>query len=361
MNHLIKQILRKRHSVSAALFRGRKLRFINWYLHHSCNLRCHYCKVIDQKSPIMDSKVRADALRSLREISARGAIVSILGGEPTLSMGLLLEAVAEARKNCFHVNLVTNGYGLSEDTILELKDAGLDYLAVSVDCHKASEKTELERFVSMLQFARSQGIVPVVNTVITSDTSEKEFRSHCNYIISRGIFISPLVCSPEVPGGAFSKSEVRYVPDRSRLRKMVGWLLWKKLSCGMITSNFGYLLALLQKGRKSGQVNLWHCSPEMRVTSGSGRGFVTMDSDGFLGPCQEFPRVAHVGRLSAETLPALASAFDEATRKCPGCLHNCYIMEENLRGIGALAESFTVLRMAKIMAHSAGENVPASA
>ena len=61
--------------------------------------------------------------------------------------------------------------------------------------------------------------------------------------------------------------------------------------------------------------------------------------------------------------PAIAKQFDDVTKRCPGCLYNCYIMEETIgldfTSIGAffrsviftLAEIPTLIQMAKVKAN----------
>lgn len=67
-------------------------------------------------------------------------------------------------------------------------------------------------------------------------------------------------------------------------------------------------------------------------------------------------------KLSINDLP-IAKPINDKTKQCPGCLYNCYIMEETLgldfTGLGAffrsliftLAEIPTLIQMAKVMAN----------
>lgn len=355
MSKLIKiwrQLADHKYSIKASLFPGEKLRFVNWYLLHGCDLACSYCKVPNQKIRIMDRDTRREVLKRVSTLCAPKTLISIIGGEPTLRPDLLVEAVNDAVEQGFLVNIVTDGWGLTPRLIKRLGRAGLHHLAISVDCHNNAEKSNLLQAVTLHKITKQEGILPVINTVITRNTDVSTFKQFSKTIMSEGIFLSPLACSAEVPNGVFSNAPPASVPTKQQLKKIVPWLIWKKLTTGLITAGFGYLLVLLRaSSSENGEIRPWHCSPAFRSKKQrNGRGYITVDSDGHIGPCQEFPRavnlldVPHNGMSRA----MLNEKFSSITQQCPGCLHNCYVMEEEMGGLKALAEIPMLFRMVNI-------------
>ncbi|MBZ0317921.1 MAG: radical SAM protein [Anaerolineae bacterium] len=348
----ITEVVKHREAIRIAISPSEKLRYINWYLQHGCDLSCHYCQVPKQRVSVMDRSQRIAALSKLRQLSVKYPTISILGGEPTLRPQLLVEAVHDATEAGFLVNLVSNGWGLTPELITQLGEAGLYFLGISVDCDSKAQKSNLEKALVHHTFTRQAGIIPVINTVITRETDVNEFKKFAKAIIDSGCFISPLACSPAVPHGVFSSASSDAVPTKEQLRQIVPWLARQKLKTGRVTGTFSYLWQLFHSGTtQAGETQLWHCSSKFRAEgSKEGRGFLTLDSDGFIGPCQEFPRLVNLLELPDEhlSLQLLDESFSGTTEKCPGCLYNCYIMEEDLKGAAALLETPTLIRIADI-------------
>lgn len=349
---LIKEIIKYQEFFKAGFLPENELRFVNWYIQHSCDLDCSYCRVPQQSVKIMGIEQRRDALQKTRQLCGKRPIISLLGGEPTLKPDFLIEAIKDASASGFLVNLVTNGWGLTPELIRRLSDSGLHYLAISVDSDDGAEKSNLEKALSLQQITKQERIIPVINTVITNNTNPAVFKEFAKTIINNDIFLSPIACSPEVPGGVFSNALAQSVPSGLLLKEIVPWLAWKKLSTGRVTASFSYLWTLFNSGVESdGKVKLWHCSPRFRSNIGEpGRGYLTLDSDGFIGLCQEFPRLLNISNVPTEqlSLKKLDKQFSITSQNCPGCLHNCYVMEEEIRGLKALAEVPTLIQFRRV-------------
>lgn len=299
----------------------------------------------------MDRNKRKEVLKKISTLCEKKTLMSIIGGEPTLRPDLLVEAVEDAVEDGFLVNVVTDGWGLNPDLIVRLGKAGLHHLAISVDCNEIAEKTNLKRAIKLHAITKQEGILPVINSVLTSDTNIASFKQFAKTIMSEGIFLSPLACSPETPNGVFSSASPASVPTIDQLRTIVPWLIWKKLTNGLVTASFGYLLTLLKTGNfGNDHIKLWHCSSSFRSKRGGhGRGYITLDSDGYIGPCQEFPRLVNVlDSLNDLSLRYLDEKFNGTTEKCHGCLHNCYVMEEEVGGLKAFAEFPMLIRMVNV-------------
>ncbi|OGD08824.1 hypothetical protein A2397_05260 [Candidatus Amesbacteria bacterium RIFOXYB1_FULL_44_23] len=352
---MLKELASYSESIKGAIFPSNELRFVNWYLQHGCDLDCSYCKVPKQKIGIMSQGDRDSVLLKIRSLSSKQPIISLLGGELTLRPDFLVEAVTDAANVGFLVNVVSNGWGLTPDLIKKLSAAGLHYLGISVDSDENSLKQNLEKALSLHRTTREIGILPVINTVITKETDPDTFINFATRVINTGCFISPLACSPEVPGGVFSSASIDSVPTQEQLKEIVPWLAMKKLTTGLVTSNLGYLWTLYNTGVSGDNVKLWHCSPHFRSKSETnGRGSLTIDSDGHIGPCQEFPRTINLLNLpqSQLSLQLLDTAFAPVTQKCPGCLYNCYVMEEGIGGPQLLGEIPTLIQMANIKSNN---------
>ena len=101
-------------------------------LTYKCPLQCPYCS-----NPIDYAKHTAelsteDWKRVLSQARKMGAVqLGFSGGEP-LTRQDLPELVKHARQLGYYSNLITSGYGLTEDKIIQLKEAGLDHIQVSI-------------------------------------------------------------------------------------------------------------------------------------------------------------------------------------------------------------------------------------
>lgn len=160
--------------------------------------------------------------------------MSIIGGEPTLHPQLLLEAVEDASEFGFHVSVVSNGFGLNEDLLVRLKDAGMERLGLSVDTEEVSARIDREKAYRLLGVAKSLGIIPTVNTVFTRNSDITTFKQFAEEVIDQGFFFNFLVCNPAVSGGAFSGAPPELVPTKGQIMEIVPWLMWKKVTTGFV-------------------------------------------------------------------------------------------------------------------------------
>ena len=101
-------------------------------LTYACPLQCSYCA-----NPIDYAKYQSeldteDWKRVLTQARKMGAVqLGFSGGEP-LTRQDLPELVKHARDLGYYSNLITSGYGLTEEKIVQLKEAGLDHIQVSI-------------------------------------------------------------------------------------------------------------------------------------------------------------------------------------------------------------------------------------
>jgi MoaA/NifB/PqqE/SkfB family radical SAM enzyme len=111
--------------------------YVNLELTHDCNLKCKTCHVgAGDFKPVHLAREHVprilSSILSIRQQYRLG--FTLTGGEPTL-VPFLPEIVRALRreKGVTVLSMVTNGILVDESLLLSLEDAGLDWLAVSLD------------------------------------------------------------------------------------------------------------------------------------------------------------------------------------------------------------------------------------
>ncbi len=101
-------------------------------LTYACPLQCPYCSNPLDYSAHNTELSTEDWKRVLSQARQMGAVqLGFSGGEPLIRKDLT-ELVQYARELGYYSNLITSGYGLTEDRVIELKQAGLDHIQVSI-------------------------------------------------------------------------------------------------------------------------------------------------------------------------------------------------------------------------------------
>jgi pyrroloquinoline quinone biosynthesis protein E len=101
-------------------------------LTYACPLQCPYCSNPVDYSKYSSELSTEDWKRVLSEAREMGAVqLGFSGGEP-LTRKDLVELVRHARGLGYYSNLITSGYGMTEEKIVQLKEAGLDHIQVSI-------------------------------------------------------------------------------------------------------------------------------------------------------------------------------------------------------------------------------------
>ncbi len=101
-------------------------------LTYACPLQCPYCSNPVDYANYQTELSTDDWKRVLSEARKMGAVqLGFSGGEP-LTRKDLVELVKHARELGYYSNLITSGYGLTEEKIIQLKEAGLDHIQVSI-------------------------------------------------------------------------------------------------------------------------------------------------------------------------------------------------------------------------------------
>ncbi|MGH8557399.1 MAG: radical SAM protein, partial [Methylococcales bacterium] len=107
-----------------------KPRWLLAELTYACPLQCPYCSNPVDFASHNEELDTEDWLRVLSEARSMGAVqLGFSGGEPLVRQDLSI-LVKHARKLGYYSNLITSAYGLSEQRIVELKEAGLDHIQI---------------------------------------------------------------------------------------------------------------------------------------------------------------------------------------------------------------------------------------
>ncbi|MCD6155383.1 MAG: radical SAM protein [Candidatus Verstraetearchaeota archaeon] len=107
---------------------------IVWNYTYKCNLRCKHCyEDAGRKKPELSTDETKQVLDILSKLSNVGLpALAFSGGEP-LAREDFFEVVAYAKKRIPYVSLATNGTLITKDNAERLKDAGIDYVEISLD------------------------------------------------------------------------------------------------------------------------------------------------------------------------------------------------------------------------------------
>ena len=128
-------------------------------LSYKCPLQCPYCSNPLDYAKYPNELSTDDWKRVLSQARKMGAVqLGFSGGEP-LTRQDLPELVGYARELGYYSNLITSGYGLTEDKIIELKQAGLDHIQVSI---QASSQELNDHLAGTVTYQHKQEVARLV-------------------------------------------------------------------------------------------------------------------------------------------------------------------------------------------------------
>lgn len=148
-------------------------------LTYACPLQCPYCSNPLDYAKYPQELSTEDWKRVLTQARKMGAVqLGLSGGEPLVRKDLE-EIVKHAKELGYYSNLITSGYGLTEERIIALKEAGLDHIQVSIQAsteelsdHLAGTKSfELKKQVAHL--VKKHGYPMVLCVVIHRENIEQ--------------------------------------------------------------------------------------------------------------------------------------------------------------------------------------------
>ena len=145
-------------------------------LTNKCNLSCRHCLYIERNPQKRD--LSADDFNNLlAKLEGTDSEVHLLGGEPLCRQDIV-DLVSEITRRGLTAKILTNGYALSKDLLLKLKEAGLKGIGVSIDGTKESHNVNrgntlaYERVMNALDMIREFGFLPKVSCAVHSGNKD---------------------------------------------------------------------------------------------------------------------------------------------------------------------------------------------
>jgi MoaA/NifB/PqqE/SkfB family radical SAM enzyme len=204
-----------------------------------CNAKCIMCDYGFLKGDALKAISRSDftddmmprTLNEIRELCGRGTLVSYMGGEPTVSRGIM-EWVELASRLGIDFRFTTNGYTMTEEMARRFVAAGLFNIGVSLESmdarineiirpHRDGTAKTLRAIELLMQERERQKRHLSINikTVLTEINLESFLE-----IVKRFAKIDGVMCTPQMfePVGGMppETKELLYLKDVSRLERV---------------------------------------------------------------------------------------------------------------------------------------------
>jgi len=252
-----------------------------------CNARCDFCD--HWREPKQEEPVdHADVVRRLDPL-----VVVFCGGEPLLRKDIIdevrrVKAVPGWR---YHV-LITNGWFLTRELGLQLVDAGINQLNVSLNWpdQRQSEERKLkglfERISAAVPALTAEGVDVNLNTVMMRDNLE-ELVPIARLAAGWGANVSYTLYSEYCNGNNEHRIGKAELP---RFREVIEELIRLKREHHHITNNDWYLRKCVD-----------YCGGEIIPACPAGKTMVHISPQGQVKPCADLAPIAHYTRFDPRT------------------------------------------------------------
>ncbi|MCQ5363093.1 MAG: radical SAM protein [Candidatus Methanomethylicia archaeon] len=151
---------------------------IVWNLTYRCNLRCKHCyeNAGNGRLPELKTDEAKQVIDILSKLSGVGLpALSFSGGEP-MARKDFFELAAYAKKHIPYVSMASNGTLITEDAAKEIRNAGIDYVEISVDGATPQTHDEFrgmpgafERAIEGVKNCVQEGVDTCIATVLHRD------------------------------------------------------------------------------------------------------------------------------------------------------------------------------------------------
>ena len=339
-------------------------------LTYACPLQCPYCSnPIDYAAHSVELSTD-EWIRIFSEARAMGAVqLGLSGGEPLTRQDLPI-LIRQARELGYYINLITSGYGLTEEKIIGLKEAGLDHIQISI---QAPEKTLNNYIAGVDSFENKKAVAhlikqhgyPMVLCVVIHRYNIHLMREILNMAIELGADYLELA-NTQYYGWAHLNRD-RLMPTREQFREAEA-------------------IAAEYRERLKGQMKLYYVVPDYYeerpkpCMNGWGTTFLTIAPDGLALPCHEariLPGLncPNVRDMSLKDIWEESEAFnrfrnfdwmEEPCRSCPeklkdfgGCRCQAYLLTGNMNAtdpVCSLSPQRHTVEEAIIAAQAAGDD-----
>ncbi len=107
---------------------------VYWMVTRRCNFECQFCDVIRHPDNVREELTPEEAVRFVHQMADMGIYkLGISGGEPLLRKKHILAAIRTANEHGIWTGLGTNASLLDEENVVELAEAGVNHLSISLD------------------------------------------------------------------------------------------------------------------------------------------------------------------------------------------------------------------------------------
>ncbi len=145
-----------------------------WETTHACDLACVHCRADAEPTPKPDELSHEEALRLIDDVKDLGAPILVFSGGDCLKRLDIAELIQYAKSKKLRTGAVPAVTPLlTSQKILELKKAGLDQMAFSLDAATASEHDAFrrvsgvfDRTLEAVRVAREAGLAVQINSLI---------------------------------------------------------------------------------------------------------------------------------------------------------------------------------------------------
>ncbi len=240
-----------------------------------CNLRCSFCYNRDRHD--IDSELPVDemisALESIRSLTANGASLALLGGEPLLTSERTLTLAAWGKRRNIRPILSTNGTLVDAEFARRAAQEGMD-CQVSIDGASASTHDlvrgsgSFERAIEGVQTFVEAGAHTIISMVFHDD-NVAEIHDYLRLAAELGVQEARFIPLKALAGG-----EQYRLPDLSEVVSTVTDIVCSQPTLGSLIGR-DYVSILAQTCR----------SCALRDGCGTGSQTFLLDADGTVYPC----------------------------------------------------------------------------
>lgn len=168
-----------------------------------CNMNCAHCS-----NSAFEAKARCLTVRDVADIARQADAMGLFqielsGGEPLIfpELDAIIAAIGPEK---FHITVTTNGYFLTREKALHLREAGVDKVKISVDCSeselhttKSGSRDSHSHALRALQNAAAAGLEPVMQTVATrQNTRSQAMLDLARYAKEHGYTVDVVLAKP---------------------------------------------------------------------------------------------------------------------------------------------------------------------
>jgi MoaA/NifB/PqqE/SkfB family radical SAM enzyme len=262
---------------------------------YKCNLDCAYCSEYDNSK---NHVAYADLVERIDQVKALGALhADLIGGEPLLHPDLapLMRHIVSRGMT---TGMTTNGFLLTEDKLLELMDAGMGRIQMSVDALKPKPGVpkSLKTLRKKIEMVARHPIWFRVNTVICDETLD-EVEEVARACWEMGVAINFSV--------VHDRGRLKKLPNTARYLERVQWLKDQKQAGKPISTPF-YLIDYYERALEDRPMD-WTCQ--------AGNKCFYVSAEGHFQFCYHVPSTRLLADVTREELAR--------NRGRKGCESNC--------------------------------------